>query len=409
MFTTVQESLDWVMNRRKGEMQFADFQRVMKKLGDPQDQLKVIHVTGTNGKGSTVAYLRDLLVCQGYKVGTLQSPHYITHLDRIRINGENIPGEVFLRLVNQYYDFFTEEGLGMFEIDYILMVSWFLEEKVDFAITEVGIGGRLDSTNVIHHPILSLITNVGYDHMEKLGDTLEKICFEKCGIIKENSAVLAGDLSEDLKRIVKDTAIERHASYHELSDWHKEGDQSFSYKGETYEISSLADYQLKNAVMALEAFFLTAQIEGIGYDPEKVKEALKKTSWPGRFELLCKQPLIVMDGAHNTHGMKALIASVDALKGRKLVIFSALKRKEYGKMLQMWEGHCDKLVLTSFPYPGKSGSIGREEAQGYEYTEDYISYIQEHVKDYDVILLCGSLYFISDIAEKKEVFKDMEQ
>ncbi len=160
MFTCIEEALDWVMKRRKEDTSFFDHVRNMAELGDPQDDFPMVHVAGTNGKGSTVAYLRDLLMSQGYKVGTLQSPHYETHLDRIRINGENIPGDVFMDILNEYYDFIIDHRMPMFEIDYLIMCQWFKREKIDIAVVEVGMGGRLDSTNVVHHPLLSVITTI---------------------------------------------------------------------------------------------------------------------------------------------------------------------------------------------------------------------------------------------------------
>ena len=397
MFTSIEEALDWVMKRKRTDTSFEDHVRNMKDLGDPQDDFPMIHVAGTNGKGSTVAYLRDLLMSQGYKVGTLQSPHYETHLDRIRINGENIPGDVFMEILNEYYDFIIDRNIPMFEIDYIIMCEWFKREKVDIAVIEVGMGGRLDSTNVVHHPLLSVITTIGYDHMESLGDTLEKICIEKCGIIKEDSAVLVGKLDETLKDVVKEIAEERYCSYHETEETVEVRERTFLYKGETYEITSYAKYQYDNAATALEAFFLV--MEGRDIDLEKAKEALKNTIWKGRFEVISKDPFILYDGAHNIHGVAALTRSLDALKGRKLIIFSALRRKDYRTMIEALRGHGD-LIITSFDYPG---SIREKDVEdlGVIYVKDHEE-IRKRYPDYDVILYCGSLYFLSELATEKK-------
>ena len=400
MFESIQECLAWVMSRRKGEMTFSSFEAIMKKLGDPQDRLKVIHVAGTNGKGSTVTYLRDLLMSQGFTVGTLQSPHYLTHLDRIRFNGENIPEETFLRIVNKYYDFFAKNRMGMFEIDYVVMCEYFLIEEADYVITEVGIGGRLDSTNVIHHPVLSVITTIGYDHMERLGNTLEEICKEKCGIIKTASAVLAGDLSASLKEIVQKTAEEKGSVYYEMKLPEEIGERRFLYDGEVYEISSYGKYQYYNASLALEALKILSEREDFIVDREKAKEAVRKSLWKGRFEVVSHDPTVILDGAHNIHGIDALVKSLDALKGRKLVIFAALKRKEYGKMIEELKKHADEVVLTSFDHPE---AVSGEDVSGdISFTDDYMGYMKRRENDFDVIVFCGSLYFISEIAEKMQ-------
>ena len=164
MFKNIDEAIDWIVQRKRNSHSFELFKSFMEKLGNPQDDLKIIHVAGTNGKGSTVTFLRDMFINNGYHVGTLQSPHYLSHLDRIRLDGANIPDEAFLRILNQYYEMFVDENLGMFEIDYVIAIMFFLEVKNDYALIETAIGGRLDSTNVVHKSVLSIITNFAYDH-----------------------------------------------------------------------------------------------------------------------------------------------------------------------------------------------------------------------------------------------------
>ncbi len=395
MFHDITDALNWVMSRRKGDMPFSSFQQIMKELGDPQDDFQLIHVAGTDGKGSTVTYLRDLLMSQGFHVGTLQSPHYETHLDRIRFDGKNIPEEAFLRLLNRYYDLFIEKDLGMFEIDYIIMCVYFKEVKADVVITEVGIGGRLDSTNVVHHPLLSIITTIGYDHMDRLGNTLEDICREKCGIIKDHGKVLVGELETGLRDIAYITAMNKNSSFYELKPYREIKDRTFTYRAKTYHVKSFGKYQYHNASLALEALRILQEDLDFTIDQKAAEEAVMKTIWKGRFEVVEEDPLIILDGAHNVHGMASLLESVDALKGRKLILFSALRRKEYKKMLKEMKGHCERLVVTSFSTPG---AIKREDAEGYEFCEDYVSFLKENKKNYDVIIICGSLYFISEIA-----------
>ncbi|MBO7677060.1 MAG: bifunctional folylpolyglutamate synthase/dihydrofolate synthase [Erysipelotrichaceae bacterium] len=394
MFTNIDDALTWIMNKRNNNYSFTHFKDVCRKFGDIQNKLKVIHVAGTDGKGSTVNYLSDLLRSQGFSIGTFTSPHYITHLDRIRLNSSNITDEAFLDILNRNYDFYIENDLSMFEMDYLIMAEYFLEEKVDYAIVEVGLGGRLDSTNVIDDPLLEIITTIGYDHMDRLGNTLEEICHEKCGIIKNDSVVLIGHLNDECVKVVEDTVKERKCKLYKLDGYTDLGNRRFIFHDEEYEIGSYASYQLHNASLALYALQILSDMEGFDIDLKAAKTALKSSLWHCRFEVVHEDPRIILDGAHNIHGIEALCESYDRLEGSKCIIFSALKRKEYLKMIEMLKQHCDELIITSFEY---NGVIDLDQFVGYKVIEDYHEAIREAVKKYDNILICGSLYFMSDV------------
>lgn len=396
MLKNIDEALEWIINRKRNNHPFSSFKRVNENLGNMADKLKIIHVAGTNGKGSTVTMLRDLLINNGYKVGTVQSPHFLTHLDRIRINNQIISEEEFLKGINKYYDLSIKENLGMFEIDFLIAIDYFLSEKVDFAIIEVGIGGRLDSTNVITKPLLSIITNIGLDHQEMLGETLDLICKEKCGIIKKDSDTLVGYLEKDLKEIVKQSCISLNNSYHETENVRCINTGFFEYKGIVYNLSSSALYQIKNAALALEAYDILADKYNLAYDLEKIKKALRNFKWPGRFEIVEENPCVILDGAHNKPGVEALMESFDLLKGTKCIIFSALKRKNYSQMYDILSKHCDEIIVTSFNLPG---SIDQYDIKVNDYYKNYKEAIEYAKKRYENILICGSLYFISDVAE----------
>jgi dihydrofolate synthase/folylpolyglutamate synthase len=362
--------------------------------GDPQEDLYVVHVAGTDGKGSTVNYLCDLLMSQGLKVGTFTSPHLITHLDRIRVNGENIRASAFLNILNENYDFYTQNDLSMFEMDYLIMCEYFKSENVDVAIIEVGLGGRLDSTNVINDTKLSIITSIGYDHMERLGNTLPEICMEKCGIIKNGSKVLVGHLNEECLEVVKTTVEERNCSLYVLDDYEDLGNRSFRFHGKEYQISSYASYQLHNASLALYAFEITAEDLDLTVDEGALKKALKGSLWQCRFQIVREKPRVILDGAHNIHGVEALVRSFDQFEGSKCIVFSALKRKEYRKMADLLKTHCDQLIVTDFP---KSDVIDLAEFKDYETDRDYRHAIDTAIKNYDNVLICGSLYFMSEV------------
>ena len=394
MFTTIDEALTWIMSKRSNNYSFDHFKKVCRDFGDLQNDLKTIHIAGTDGKGSTVNYLCDLLRSQGYKVGTLTSPHYVTHLDRIRIDGNNIREEAFLDILNRNYDFFVRNDLSMFEMDFLIMTVYFLEEKVDYAIIEVGLGGRLDSTNVLDKPLMEIITTIGYDHMDKLGNTLVEICREKCGIIKNDSTVVVGHLSEECLEEVRKTVKERNCRLFELGEYIDLGNRKFRFHDEEYEIGSYASYQLHNASLALYAFEILSDMEDFTIDLNCAKKALKSSLWHCRFEIVHEDPRIILDGAHNIHGIQALCESYDRLSGSKCIIFSALKRKEYQKMIETVKKHCDRLIITTFEY---NDAIDLAQFKDYEVEKDYKKAIDDAIKIYDNVLICGSLYFMSDV------------
>ena len=404
MFQDINKALEWVMNRKRKGSKYNHFKSVLNDINNIQNAFYTIHVAGTNGKGSTVSFLRDLLINYGYKVGTLQSPHYLSHLDRIRINGNPIPNDKFIKYLNKYYDLIIEKNLSMFEIDFLIMCDYFKEEEIDFAIIEVGMGGRLDSTNVIDNTKLSIITNIDYDHTEVLGDTLEKICIEKCGIIKNNSKVLIGNLNDNLKDIVKNICLERNSEYYEMQEYIPIKNRMFKFNNEEYELKSFGKYQMYNASLALSALEIISNDYSFELNKEINKKAIKNSEWKGRFELINEKPRIILDGAHNPHGINALVESLDELDGSRLIIFSALKRKNYLDMIDILKNNCDKLLITTFNY---KGAIEKDDIKDQDliFEKDYLKYINDNIDKYENIIICGSLYFISEIAQNIDKIK----
>ena len=394
MFNNIDDALTWITSKRNTGHTFEKFKEVCSRINNPQNDFYTIHVAGTNGKGSTVSYLRDLLMSQGFKVGTLQSPHYITHLDRIRVNNNNIKADDFLRILNDNYDFFIDNDLSMFEMDYLIMCYYFKQEKVDYAIVEVGIGGRLDATNVVDNTKLSIITTIGYDHMELLGDTLPLICKEKCGIIKDNSKILIGNLDSECCDVVKKEANRHNAHYYELGEYKNLGNRTFEFNNQVYKINSYAKYQLHNASLAINAFEIVAKDSGFNINYDLAKACLEKTVWQNRFEIVKEKPRVILDGAHNIHGIDALVKSFDQFDGSKCIVFSALKRKEYRKMIETLRAHCNQLIITKFD---NHEVIDLNEFVDYKTIDNYIDAIDYAINNYDNVLICGSLYFLSDV------------
>ena len=424
MFNDVQETIAWITSRRNDKSSFEHFQAVCEKMGNPQDVFYMVHVAGTNGKGSTVNYLSDLLLSQGFKVGTLTSPHLISHLDRIKVNQENIKEEAFLKILNHYYDFFIENELSMFEMDYLIMCEYFKEEKVDIAVVEVGLGGRLDATNVVHHTALSIITSIGFDHMEKLGNTLPEICFEKCGIIKENSSVLCGFLDEECMRVVEKVCKQRHAVLIKADPFFDLGNRKFLFHDKQYELSSYASYQLANASLALKALEKISIDKGFVIEEDKAREALKKSLWRGRFEIVRTNPMVIVDYAHTPDGLENILRAARELtpKDSNLIcMFGCGGNRSRDRRFEMGEVSgrlSDFTVITSDnPRFEEPQAILDDIETGIQRTDgkyikiidrkEAIAYAMNNAKKGDVVILAGKGH--EDYQEIKGVKHPMDE
>ncbi len=384
------------MKRRNQNHGLSPIKTVLKKYHDPQDQIRCIHVAGTNGKGSTCNFLKDILVSQGYKVGMFTSPHLITHRDRIRINDEWISHDVFQKYLLEMKEDIEKYQLGMFEIDTCISFLWFCEEQVDYAIIETGLGGRLDSTNVIKEPELCVITSIGFDHMNLLGNRIQQIANEKAGIIQNGSRCLIGDINEHAKNIICRNGIRKHAHMISLPEYHDLGNQRFVFEKEIYEIECLAKYQVHNACLALKA----SELLGVDIKSDPVKEALKESFWLGRFEEVNDEPKVFIDGAHNEEGIKALCESMKILERPIYCIFSALKDKQVHQMASMLKKNCDELIVTQFENE-RADDVNDLYIEGCIVEKNYEEAIQKTMKrcTKGTIVITGSLYFISIVRE----------
>ncbi len=383
---------EWVMKRRNENHGLSPIKTVLKMYYDPQDHLHCIHVAGTNGKGSTCNYLKDILVSQGYKVGMFTSPHLITHRDRIRINEDYISHEAFMKYLLEMQDVIEEYHLGMFEIDTCIAFRWFLDEKVDYAIIETGLGGRLDSTNVICRPDLCVITSVGYDHMNLLGNRIQQISYEKVGIVQKNTSCVIGNICNDAKNIIEKNIQRKHARMIPLKNYFVKENHIFAYENTLYEIPSIALYQYHNASLAL----LASKILGINIKDQTVKDALKNSFWKGRFEKVYDDPVVMIDGAHNEEGIRALCQSMQVLKRPIYCVFSALKDKEVHKMASMLKRNCDVLMITQFENE-RADTVDDLYVDGSIVEKDYKVAIQKAMEQCEngTVVITGSLYFIS--------------
>ena len=401
MFSSAQEFIEYITRRRSEKSHKENFFKLIDELGHPEQALKVIHVAGTNGKGSVTNYLRSILQSHGYKVGTFTSPHLTVHNDRIRINDENISDEDLLYWGNYFEKEIRELDLGMFQVDTLISIFYFLDKKVDYVVYEVGMGGRLDCTNIVT-PLLSVITNIGYDHMATLGNTLPKIAYEKAGIIKEGKPVFTAEYKKSCLQVFEEKAEEMHAPLYVIRTPKaslKEDKVTFDFEGYHICLNTMALYQAKNASLALSAAEYLRKEGIIELDREDIIEGLENTSWKGRFEVVSEKPLTILDGAHNEHGIRAILDSVRKMKRPLCIVVSILKDKQYEKMISYLCPLCDELVITSFDYYRATPIdviAENEEATMIADWKEAIRYATEKYEEGSV-LITGSLYFVSEV------------
>jgi len=382
-------------------------QRAVDLLGNPEQTYPIIHVTGTNGKGSTIAFMRELFVAHGKTVGTFTSPHIVSIHDRICINGEPISDEDFIRLADQVKAMEqrlleTHDQLSFFELLTLIALLYFKEQKVDLVLLEVGIGGLLDTTNVVTGEI-AIITSIGLDHQETLGDSLTAIAEQKAGIFKPGNSAVIANLAPESQLVCQRTANDLGVTLYQAN-------KDFSFRNGNFS-SSLADfnhlilrlegaYQEENAALALQAFLLFMAQRNEKVDQEAVRAALQATKWAGRLEAITEH--IYLDGAHNLPALERLVEFIQEKiqQGyQPQILFGALKRKDYSGMLTYLTEHLPDtaLYVTSFDYQGSL-----EEQDFGDYTSiasyrDFVDNFESSAGEKDLLFVTGSLYFISEV------------
>lgn len=400
-FNTIHSFIDYTTNRmNKGRFSLDHFKALLETLGNPQHQLKTVHIAGTNGKGSTTNYLRAILQTSGLRVGTFTSPHLEVHNDRIRINDQFIEDEQLLYYGNRFADLIEDNGLSMFEIDMLIAIHYFLDQNVDIALFEVGLGGRLDATNVII-PLVSLITTIGFDHMDILGDTLDLISMEKAGIVKEGIPLYTSEDKSECLDVFKNTCIKHNAKFNTIKEAlniELKNGIAFDYEGLAIRLNTSALYQVRNASLAVEAALYLRNFYAISN--EDIINGLKETQWKGRFELVSVNPHIIIDGAHNTHGIAALIESAKYLPRPLVIVFSALKDKETDAMLDGLLSIADDVIVTEFEFY-RAASLDMLRHGNVLAIQDNREAIEKGIElsSGGTCLITGSLYFISQVRQ----------
>lgn len=367
-------------------------------LGNPEKNLKFIHVAGTNGKGSTSHLLASVLQEADYKVGLYTSPHLKDFRERIKINGDDVSEEFVCDFMNQHKPFFEQNQLSFFEMTVGLAFDYFAKQKVDIAIIEVGLGGRLDSTNIII-PLISVITNIGLDHTQFLGDTLELIAVEKAGIIKQNIPVVIGEYTSETKPIFIEKAKQENAQVYFASDLIQE----------TYPSALIGDYQIHNKKTVLQTIKILQEVSDFEITDQNCKDGflnvIEKTHLQGRWQILQEHPKVICDTAHNKDGLKIVLNQLQKEQYSVLhIVLGVVNDKNLEEILPLFP----KKAIYYFSKPdnlrGLNPMVLQQKAKdfgliGEVYNSVVIAYEKalQHAALDDVIYVGGSTFVVAEI------------
>ncbi|MDD4376760.1 MAG: bifunctional folylpolyglutamate synthase/dihydrofolate synthase [Eubacteriales bacterium] len=406
--------------------------KLLKLLSNPEENLKIIHVAGTNGKGSTSRFIYEMLQADGYKVGLYTSPFLEVFNERIEFDHQYISDhdlEKYTNLVFEKVNEMVEAGNDSpteFEVVTAIAFLYFKEKKADYVVLEVGLGGRGDSTNVVKQPLATLITSISLDHTDRLGDTLSQIAFEKAGIIKKGCPVISATDEVEARNVIIGRANELEAPVYDASiiDFRIKKSDIKGYvfdvdilgkKYESLEISMLGTHQVKNAITALCTLTLLIQNERIVLSDKAIYEGLKRAKQIGRFEIMKENPYVILDGAHNPEGAKALYDVVKNQFDNKkiLMVVGILEDKDIDSILDYFTSITNDFVITEPSNPRKieASQLAKRFTQRglksvvWKKPKDAVEFVKACYSNYDVIIFAGSLYMIGEI---RGLIKDEE-
>ncbi len=371
--------------------------KLASHLNHPENTFKTVHIGGTNGKGSTSSLIASVLQQAGYKVGLYTSPHLVDFRERIRINGEEISKEFVVDFIENNKSFLEANRLSFFEMTVGMAFQYFSHQKVDVAIIEVGLGGRLDSTNIIT-PLLSVITNIGWDHMNLLGNTLEEIAFEKAGIIKENIPVVIGEFTNETRKVFEKEAKLKNAPIYFASTIDDIPELDSDLKG---------NYQVHNKKTAYQALQLLKNHFSIA-DDNVIKGFLnveKNTGLKGRWTVLSEKPLIVADTAHNKNGLEIVMTQVRQQKFDKLfMVFGVVNDKDIDSILPYLPKKAEYFVAKPNVPRGLEAVILKDKltANGFNATAfnsipEAFQYAKKQATTNDMIYIGGSTFVVAEV------------
>lgn len=417
MFNDIEKLIEWISSQKRlaPKVSLDKMRSLCEVYGNPQNNIKYIHVGGTNGKGSTVTFIKSILRNAGLNVGTYISPYVVKFNERISYNDDYITDEELIKISNYIiskYEVLEKLGIlkpTFFEFVTLIAFIYFSQQKnIDIVILEVGLGGLLDATNIIT-PLASVITNIGYDHMKVLGNTLEEIAINKLGIVKPNIPLftIQNDLLTEI--FVKKTMEKKSPltviklddiSNIEVSEFYTK----FDYKElKDLEINLLGKYQTENASIAIELVKYLNDNNFFTISIDNIFQGLKNSFWPGRLQVVSKDPLIILDGAHNIDGINRLCEFLDTIKKDKYlkIYFAVSADKEKNQMINQLEKYADEIVFTHFNYKRSDDAINLLELSNHpnkSIVEDVKQTVEESKNEHNkIILYCGSLYFVSEV------------
>ena len=389
---------------------------LLTKLGNPHEGVKYIHIAGSNGKGSTLHFIKETLLAEGIRVASFTSPYLIRLNEQLKIDREEISDQEFVSGFQELWPIVKEmdsEGNGptQFEILTAMAFSYFSKKEVELVLLETGLGGRLDTTNVIQ-PLLSIITSISLEHTNILGDTLGKIASEKAGIIKSGAPIISGVTAEEPANVIEEKAASVGVPYYQIGQdilvkdiKQNELGQSFSFSFHTtfvenISIKMLGRHQISNAALAIAAVTLVSE----NIQEKSIRKGIGKAQWNGRFEKISDEPLTIIDGAHNPAGIEVLL---DTLKTRYpdyiyKFIFSSFRDKDYAKMLHLLEKEASEIIVTEFKHERAANAevlyenCPKEKKVRLEKDwQKAITMGKEKTGDREVMIITGSLYFLS--------------
>lgn len=420
-----EEAMNFIQNTNKfgSVLGLDNIRELLERLGNPQDQLRVVHIAGTNGKGSTLAFLAGIFRESGYRAGRYVSPASFSYEERFRINEENISKKdlcFYMEKIKNVAEEMVKDGLShptMFEIETALSFLYFLDKKVDVVLLETGMGGRLDATNVVKKPIATVIASIGMDHMQFLGDTLEKIASEKAGIIKEGCPVISYDNTKEVNEVIKNKSKQMHAKVTFVNSagirvlQESLNGESFSYRSsdgrwyEKIEIPLLGRHQINNAALALETLNVIKNYYCIS--DFQTEDGMRKTIWRGRIEILEREPMVICDGAHNPDGAKSLLSFLqnNFTNQRLIYIMGVLSDKDYEQMVQILAPAADKIYTVAPDNPRALSSrelcncISKyhQNVEERQRLAECLSEVRQKAEKDDVIIICGTLSFQNEL------------
>lgn len=415
-FTNAQEVISCLYSlphlHPKNDLSF--IKKILAKLGNPQDQVKTVHITGTNGKGSTSYYLATLLKKAGQKTGLFVSPYVYRFNERIQLNNQDISDQDLVKAANKVQAAFEEIqkedndfSLVTFEYEVAIAFVYFADQKCDYAVIEVGIGGEHDKTNVIT-PEASIITTIGLDHEQIIGLTIQDIAREKSGIIKRNRPVVLGNVPQEVLPILKQKAEKEQAPLYQLGrDFEVKLDEQIVYSDNEHELAFKLRPQVEgfDIAIAVRTFFLL----DLPLTNEKVEQAIDQTVIPGRYQVLQTKPLIILDGAHNIQAMTNLLKTVHQLaekrQGHIHALVTMMKDKDLEQVFALFKQN-DDVLLTTLDYPrvAEQNDFPIDVQRRYNYERDYqrgLTTLKNKMADNDILLVTGSFYLVSAILNWK--------